>query len=65
MKEYYDEYKNIISIDYQNYHNKRYIDAFCGKTPKSVLARRYTDYSPERLKRISESWINGYVFTLY
>ena len=30
----------------------RYIDAFCGRTPKSVLARHYTDYSPKRLKRI-------------
>jgi integrase len=30
----------------------RYIDAFCGRTPKSVLARHYTDYNPERLKRI-------------
>jgi hypothetical protein len=30
----------------------RYIDAFCGCVPKSVLARQYTDYSPERLKRI-------------
>jgi len=30
----------------------RYIDAFCGRTPKSILARHYTDYSPERLKRI-------------
>jgi len=30
----------------------RYIDAFCGRVPKSVLARHYTDYSPERLKRI-------------
>jgi integrase len=29
-----------------------YIDAFCGRTPKSVLARHYTDYSPERLKKI-------------
>jgi integrase len=32
----------------------RYIDAFCGRTPKSVLARHYTDYSPERLRRIYE-----------
>ena len=32
----------------------RYIDAFCGRTPKSVLARHYTDYSPERFKRIYE-----------
>ena len=32
----------------------RYIDAFCGRTPKSVLARHYTDYNPERLKKIYE-----------
>ena len=30
----------------------RYIDAFCGRVPRSILARHYTDYSPERLKRI-------------
>ncbi len=30
----------------------RYIDAFCGRTPKSVLARHYSDYSPEKLKQI-------------
>jgi len=30
----------------------RYVDAFCGRVPKSVLARHYTDYSPQRLKRI-------------
>jgi len=30
----------------------RYIDAFCGRVPRSILARYYTDYSPERLKRI-------------
>jgi len=30
----------------------RYIDAFCGRVPKSILARHYTDYSPRRLKRI-------------
>jgi len=30
----------------------RYIDALCGRAPKSILARHYTDYSPERLKRI-------------
>ena len=30
----------------------RYVDAFCGRIPKSVLAKHYTDYSPERLKRI-------------
>lgn len=29
-----------------------YVDAFCGRTPKSVLARHYTDFSPEKLKGI-------------
>ena len=30
----------------------RYVDAFCGRVPGSVLARHYTDYSPEKLKPI-------------
>ena len=30
----------------------RYVDAFCGRLPKSVLAKHYTDYSPKRLKYI-------------
>ncbi|VVB90388.1 Tyrosine recombinase XerA [uncultured archaeon] len=30
----------------------RYIDAFCGRTPQSVLARHYSDFSPEVLKEI-------------
>jgi integrase len=30
----------------------RYIDAFCGRTPKTILARNYTDYSPDRLREI-------------
>jgi integrase len=30
----------------------RFIDAFCGRIPQSVLARSYTDYSPEVLKEI-------------
>jgi len=30
----------------------RYVDAFCGRVPKSVLARHYTDFSPDKLKRI-------------
>ena len=29
----------------------KYIDAFCGRIPKSVLQKHYTDYSPEALKR--------------
>lgn len=32
--------------------SETYIDAFCGRVPKSVLARHYTDFSPEKLKRI-------------
>ena len=30
----------------------RYVDAFCGRVPKSVLARRYSDFAPEKLKEI-------------
>ncbi len=30
----------------------RYIDAFCGRTPKSVLAKHYSDYTPRKLKEI-------------
>jgi site-specific recombinase XerD len=30
----------------------RYIDAFCGRTPQSVLARHYSDYSVDALKEI-------------
>jgi integrase len=33
----------------------RFIDAFCGRTPKSILARHYTDYSPHRLKKIYDN----------
>jgi len=30
----------------------RYVDAFCGRVPKSILSRHYTDYSPDRLREI-------------
>ncbi|MCK5625814.1 tyrosine-type recombinase/integrase [Candidatus Bathyarchaeota archaeon] len=30
----------------------RYVDAFCGRVPNSILARHYTDCSPQRLKEI-------------
>ncbi|MEM3538518.1 MAG: tyrosine-type recombinase/integrase [Nitrososphaerales archaeon] len=30
----------------------RYVDAFCGRMPRSILARHYSDYNPKRLKRI-------------
>jgi intergrase/recombinase len=32
-----------------------YVDAFCGRVPKSVLARHYTDFSFEKLKEIYET----------
>jgi integrase len=30
----------------------RFVDFFAGRVPKSVLARHYTDFNPERLKEI-------------
>jgi integrase/recombinase XerD len=30
----------------------RYVDAFCGRVPNSVLARRYSDFAPEKLREI-------------
>jgi intergrase/recombinase len=33
----------------------RYIDAFCGRVPRSIVGRNYTDYSPEILKEIYEN----------
>ncbi len=30
----------------------RFVDAFCGRLPKSVLARRYSDYNPDNLGQI-------------
>jgi len=30
----------------------RYVDAFCGRVPSSVLAKHYTDYNPEKLKEV-------------
>lgn len=30
----------------------RYVDALCGRVPNSVLARRYSDFAPEKLKDI-------------
>ena len=28
----------------------RYIDAFCGRVPRSIFGRHYTDYCQERLR---------------
>ena len=33
----------------------RYVDAFCGRVPRSILARHYSDFSPLNLKRIYDS----------
>jgi integrase len=30
----------------------RYVDAFCGRVPNSVLAKRYSDFAPEKLREI-------------
>ena len=30
----------------------RYVDAMCGRTPKSILARHYSDFAPQKLKTI-------------
>jgi integrase len=32
--------------------SETYVDAFCGRVPRSVLARHYTDYNSEKLKEI-------------
>jgi len=32
--------------------SETYVDAFCGRVPKSVLARHYTDFSPGKLSNI-------------
>ena len=32
--------------------SETYVDAFCGRVPKSVLARHYIDYNSEKLKEI-------------
>ena len=33
----------------------RYVDAFCGRVPNSVLAKRYSDFAPEKLEEIYEN----------
>ena len=32
----------------------RYVDAFCGRVPRSILTRHYTDFGPEKLKEICD-----------
>jgi intergrase/recombinase len=29
-----------------------YVDSFCGRIPRRILAKHYLDYSPERMKEI-------------
>jgi site-specific recombinase XerD len=33
----------------------RYVDAFCGRIPKTVLGKRYTNYSIKKLKKIYDN----------
>jgi integrase len=42
--------------------SETYVDAFCGRVPKSVLARHYTDFSPEKLKGIYEKPLSMFSF---
>jgi intergrase/recombinase len=37
--------------------SETYIDAFCGRVSKTVLARHYTDFSPEKLKKIYDETV--------
>jgi len=46
LREWFSEEMSRLGV------NDRYIDAFCGRIPKSVLAKHYSDYSPEKLKEI-------------
>jgi integrase len=48
LREFFCVYMSELGIQ------DRYIDAFCGRTPKSVLAKHYTDYNPTKLKAIYE-----------
>lgn len=32
----------------------RYVDAFCGRVPNNVLAKRYSYFSAEKLKEVYE-----------
>jgi hypothetical protein len=43
-----------IIYDFEQFRTEIYqdIDTFCDRTPKSILARHYADYSPERLKNL-------------
>ena len=55
-REYEETYVWVWELNFNlsHMHVRRNIDAFCGRTPKSVLARHYTDYSPELVKRIDK-----------
>ncbi|MEM3449810.1 MAG: site-specific integrase [Nitrososphaerota archaeon] len=46
LREWFSEEMSNLGVP------ERYIDAFCGRVPRSVLARHYTDYRPDKLKMI-------------
>jgi len=41
MKTYMVLHHSIVGVP------DRYVDAFCGRVPRTVLASHYTDFSPE------------------
>jgi site-specific recombinase XerD len=45
--------------------SETYVDAFCGRAPKSVLARHYTDFSPEKLGDLRESQYQDLMLVFY
>lgn len=52
MKDYYDEYKNIVfQQEYQEDHSYRYGNAFSSGVSASILVKQYLGYGLEKLKR--------------
>jgi len=47
-----DQIRKFSQSDFSIGHSTSNIDAFCGRTPRSVLAGHYTDYSPNKLMKI-------------
>ncbi len=41
-----------LLLENKKSRSNSYINTFCGRTPKSVLVRHYTDYNPSRLRKI-------------
>ncbi|KXA94084.1 hypothetical protein AKJ38_01995 [candidate division MSBL1 archaeon SCGC-AAA259I14] len=48
LRKWFCEKMRRLNVD------RGYIDAFCGRVPKTVLDSHYSDFSPERLKEVYE-----------